>query len=88
MHKRGCCGNCKYSAYCGCSELVVGIASMGKLSDFDTFDCRQIAREHRDWGVDDWKRVAWSDASRFRLINADGKLIIWCQAHEAMDLAY
>ncbi|GFY17069.1 HTH_Tnp_Tc3_2 domain-containing protein [Trichonephila clavipes] len=34
------------------------------------------AREHRDWSVEDWKRVAWNDESRFRLLNADGRLII------------
>lgn len=45
------------------------------------------AREHRDWSVEDWKRVAWSDESRFRLLNADGRLRIWRQAHEAMDPA-
>ncbi|GFT17513.1 HTH_Tnp_Tc3_2 domain-containing protein [Trichonephila clavipes] len=42
------------------------------------------AREHRDWSVEDWKRVAWSDESRFRLLKADGRLRIWCQAHETM----
>ncbi|GFW92019.1 transposable element Tcb2 transposase [Trichonephila clavipes] len=40
------------------------------------------ARENRDW-----KRVAWSDESRFRLLNTDGWLRIWRQAHEAMDPA-
>ncbi|GFX12152.1 transposable element Tcb2 transposase [Trichonephila clavipes] len=45
------------------------------------------AREPRDWSVEDWKRVAWSDESRFRLLNADGRLIMWCQAYEAMDPA-
>ncbi|GFV58510.1 HTH_Tnp_Tc3_2 domain-containing protein [Trichonephila clavipes] len=45
------------------------------------------AREHRDWSVEDWKRVAWSDESQFRLLNADGRLIIWGQVHEAMDPA-
>ncbi|GFW88870.1 HTH_Tnp_Tc3_2 domain-containing protein [Trichonephila clavipes] len=43
------------------------------------------SREYRDWSVVDWKRVAWSDESRFRLLNADGRLRIWRQAHEAMD---
>ncbi|GFX51509.1 HTH_Tnp_Tc3_2 domain-containing protein [Trichonephila clavipes] len=40
------------------------------------------AREHRDWSVEDWKRVAWSDESRLRLLNADGRLRIWLQVHE------
>ncbi|GFW69598.1 HTH_Tnp_Tc3_2 domain-containing protein [Trichonephila clavipes] len=34
------------------------------------------------------KRVVWSDESRFRLLNADGRLRIWRQAHEAMNPAY
>ncbi|GFV42133.1 HTH_Tnp_Tc3_2 domain-containing protein [Trichonephila clavipes] len=33
-------------------------------------------REHRDWSVEDWKRVTWSAESRFRLLNADGRLRI------------
>ncbi|GBM53755.1 Transposable element Tcb2 transposase [Araneus ventricosus] len=47
----------------------------------------RIAREHREWTREDWKRVAWSDESRFRLFRADGKLRIWRQVHEAMDPA-
>ncbi|GFX92154.1 uncharacterized protein TNCV_1740741 [Trichonephila clavipes] len=38
MRKSGCCGICIYRAYCGCSELVVGIANMGKLPELDDFD--------------------------------------------------
>ncbi|GBN10646.1 hypothetical protein AVEN_45221-1 [Araneus ventricosus] len=54
--------------------------------------CHQAARlawsrEHREWTLEDWKRVAWSDESRFRLLHADGRLRIWRQAHEAMDPA-
>ncbi|GFS79110.1 HTH_Tnp_Tc3_2 domain-containing protein [Trichonephila clavipes] len=33
-------------------------------------------REHRGWSVGDWKRVASSDDSRFRLLNANGRLRI------------
>ncbi|GFW73451.1 transposable element Tcb2 transposase [Trichonephila clavipes] len=45
------------------------------------------AREHKAWSVDDWKRVARTDESRFRLLNANGKLIIWRQFDEAMNPA-
>ncbi|GFU72086.1 HTH_Tnp_Tc3_2 domain-containing protein [Trichonephila clavipes] len=45
------------------------------------------AREHRDWSVEDWKRVAFSHESRFQLLNADWRLLIWRQSHEAMDVA-
>ncbi|GFU80491.1 transposable element Tc1 transposase [Trichonephila clavipes] len=37
--------------------------------------------------VEDWKRVASSDESQFQLLNADGRLRIRRQAHEAMDRA-
>ncbi|GFU77407.1 HTH_Tnp_Tc3_2 domain-containing protein [Trichonephila clavipes] len=141
------------SAYCGRSELVVGIDSRGQLPDLGTnrrcvthgpfhFRYRQTARifkvdcvksipripgwwaknsnranckgqfsldnacrrptrvpllnihhraarlawtrHHKDWRVEDWKRVAWSDESRFRK-NTDGRLKIWHQAHKAVD---
>ncbi|GFW11537.1 hypothetical protein TNCV_3810561 [Trichonephila clavipes] len=31
-----------HSAYCSCSELVVGMASRGKMPHLDAFDSRQI----------------------------------------------
>lgn len=34
------------------------------------------AREHRDWSMDQWERVAWSDESRFVLHDADGRVRI------------
>ncbi|GFV12533.1 hypothetical protein TNCV_1534161 [Trichonephila clavipes] len=47
MRKLGLSGSCIYSAYCGCSELVVGIASMDKLPDLDAFDREQIVGQRR-----------------------------------------
>ncbi|GBM07838.1 hypothetical protein AVEN_138677-1 [Araneus ventricosus] len=32
----------------------------------------QWAREHRDWTMDEWKRVDWSDESRFLIHHVDG----------------
>ncbi|GFX00085.1 uncharacterized protein TNCV_3080811 [Trichonephila clavipes] len=32
------------------------------------------------------KHVAWSDASRFQLNRADGRVRVWRQSHESMDL--
>ncbi|GBO42429.1 hypothetical protein AVEN_69110-1 [Araneus ventricosus] len=34
----------------------------------------QWAREHRDWTMDEWKRVAWSDESRFLIHLVDGRV--------------
>ncbi|GFT65897.1 transposable element Tc1 transposase [Trichonephila clavipes] len=50
--------------------------------------CLAWERELRDWSVEDCKRVAWSNESRFRLLKADGRWKIWCQAHKAVDPAY
>ncbi|GBL94520.1 Transposable element Tc1 transposase [Araneus ventricosus] len=33
----------------------------------------QWAREYRDWIMDKWKRVAWSDNSRFLIHHVDGR---------------
>ncbi|GBO10338.1 hypothetical protein AVEN_110192-1 [Araneus ventricosus] len=34
----------------------------------------QWAREHRDWTMDEWKRVSWSDESRFLIHHVDGRV--------------
>ncbi|GBM64038.1 Transposable element Tc1 transposase [Araneus ventricosus] len=34
----------------------------------------QWAREHRDWTMDEWIRVAWSDESRFLIHHVDGRV--------------
>ncbi|GBN88135.1 hypothetical protein AVEN_63433-1 [Araneus ventricosus] len=34
----------------------------------------QWAREHRDWTMDEWKRVAWSHESRFLIHHVDGRV--------------
>ncbi|GFW63219.1 transposable element Tcb2 transposase [Trichonephila clavipes] len=42
-------------------------------------------RQHQQWGVDDWKHVAWSDEFRFQLNKVDGRVRVWRQPHESMD---
>ncbi|GBM92861.1 hypothetical protein AVEN_200095-1 [Araneus ventricosus] len=32
------------------------------------------AQEHRDWTMDAWKRVSWSDESRFLIHHVDGRV--------------
>ncbi|GBM62743.1 hypothetical protein AVEN_63318-1 [Araneus ventricosus] len=34
----------------------------------------QWASEHRDWTMDEWKRVAWSDEFRFLIHHVDGRV--------------
>ncbi|GFV67216.1 transposable element Tcb2 transposase [Trichonephila clavipes] len=43
------------------------------------------AIEHRDWSLEAWKPVTWSDKSQFRFLNADGRVRIWREVHETMD---
>ena len=34
-------------------------------------------KAHRNWTVDQWKRVLWSDESRFTLYRSDGRVWVW-----------
>ncbi|GFU60120.1 transposable element Tc1 transposase [Trichonephila clavipes] len=43
-----------------------------------------LAREHRDWSMDQWERVAWSDESRFVIHDADGLIRIRCLPGEQL----
>ena len=39
--------------------------------------CLQFAHYHRNWTVDDWKRVLWSDETKINRIGSDGKKYTW-----------
>ncbi len=45
----------------------------------------QFTQDHQNWTIEDWKNVAWSDESRFRLRHSDGRVRIWRKEHESMD---
>ncbi len=45
----------------------------------------QFTQTHQNWTIEDWKNVAWSDESRFRLRHSDGRVRIWHKEHESMD---
>jgi transposase len=36
-----------------------------------------FAQEHKDWTTDDWRRVVWSDESKFQLFGSDGRKWYW-----------
>jgi transposase len=37
----------------------------------------QWAKDHINWTLEDWKRVVWSDETKFNLLNSDGKEYYW-----------
>ncbi|GFW43764.1 hypothetical protein TNCV_4771131 [Trichonephila clavipes] len=56
--------------------------TIDQCSPSGSTSCR--GKRDRDWSVEDLKRVAWSDESLFRLLNADFSLRIKCLAHEGL----
>ncbi len=45
----------------------------------------QFTQAHQNWTIEDWKKVAWSDESRFLLRHSDGRVRLWRKEHESMD---
>ncbi len=45
----------------------------------------QIAQDHQNWTIEDWKNVVWSDESRFLLRHSDDRVRIWHKEHESMN---
>jgi transposase len=46
--------------------------------------CLAFAQKYKDWTVDDWKRVIWSDETKINRIGSDGKQWVWKQAGEGL----
>lgn len=43
-------------------------------------------RERRSWTINDWKKIVWSDESRFTLFQNDGKIHVWRLPKEKYDV--
>uniref|UniRef100_A0A8C5M1K7 Transposase n=1 Tax=Leptobrachium leishanense TaxID=445787 RepID=A0A8C5M1K7_9ANUR len=54
------------------------------LSAVNKIKLLQFAQKHKDWTVEHWKKVMWSDESRFQLHHADDSVRIWQKQHENM----
>ncbi len=46
---------------------------------------QQFTQSHKNWTIEDWKNIAWSEESRFLLRYSDGRVRIWRKEHESMD---
>ncbi len=44
----------------------------------------KLAREHNKWTLEQWKKVMWSDESRFTLFQSDGRIRVRREADELM----
>jgi len=43
-----------------------------------------FALTHKDWTVDDWKRVVWSDETKINRLGSDGKKWVWKKKGEGL----
>jgi transposase len=41
-------------------------------------------RKHKDWTVDDWKRVIWTDETKINRFNSDGRQWAWIRSGEEL----
>ncbi|KAG0752642.1 hypothetical protein G6F57_018249 [Rhizopus arrhizus] len=39
---------------------------------------------HKDWAVDDWKHVIWSDETKINRFNSDGRTWAWIRSGESL----
>ena len=43
-----------------------------------------FAIAHKDWTVEDWKRVVWSDETKINHLGSDGRKWVWKKAGEGL----
>uniref|UniRef100_A0A087XEF9 Transposase Tc1-like domain-containing protein n=1 Tax=Poecilia formosa TaxID=48698 RepID=A0A087XEF9_POEFO len=43
------------------------------------------AKEHKEWTLDQWKSVLWSDESKFVIFGSNHRVFVRCRKHERMD---
>ncbi|KAG1494587.1 hypothetical protein G6F53_012542 [Rhizopus delemar] len=48
--------------------------------------CKRLSwcMAHKDWTVDDWKRVTWSDETKINRFNSDGRTWAWIRSGESL----
>ncbi|EUC67713.1 transposase, partial [Rhizoctonia solani AG-3 Rhs1AP] len=44
----------------------------------------QFAQAHKDWTIEDWKRVLWSDETKFKRLGSDGVHWVWVRPGEEL----
>ena len=44
-----------------------------------------FTEKYKNWTVEDWKRVWWSDETKINRLGSDGKRYVWKQAREGLN---
>lgn len=44
----------------------------------------KFCKEHKNWTVEDWKRVTWSDETKINRFQSDGKVYYWHRPNETL----
>jgi hypothetical protein len=44
----------------------------------------QFAESHREWTLEDWKRVIWSDETKINCLGSDGRKWVWKEVGEGL----
>ena len=47
-------------------------------------NCMDFAIAHRDWTIEDWKKVIWSDETKINRLGSDGRKWAWKKAGEGL----
>lgn len=55
-----------------------------KLTDKHKKARLAFAKKYESWTSDDWRKVVWSDESKFNLLNSDGKEYYWTNRPEEL----
>ena len=45
----------------------------------------EFYKAHKNFSVQDWGRIIWTDESRFKLFNPDGKLRVWRESNQRLN---
>ena len=46
--------------------------------------CLDYAYAHKDWTVEDWKKIVWSDETKINRLGSDGRKWVWKKAGEGL----
>ena len=46
--------------------------------------CLNFAIAHKDWTIEDWKKIIWSDETKINCLGSDGRKWVWKKAREGL----